>query len=186
MGDFIWIAVPPLLFLLFLAFCRTSTLTIHDNSRQSTTIHNHPRPSTTIHTLYSLPDLNHDQPRPVFAAGSYSRPAMPNLRCRISSTTSHAQCSLPDSSTTSNYAQSSLPDLNHDQPRPMLAAGPQQRAAMPNDFRRTSTTTNHAQYSLPDLKHDQPRPVFAAGPQQRAATPSVRCRTSTTTSHAQC
>ena len=116
-------APPPLLLLLLLAFCRTST--------------------TTIHAQCSLPDLNHDQPRPVFAAGPQPRPATPSVRCRTSTTTSHAQCSLPD--------------LNHDQPRPVF-----------------------------DLNHDQPCPVFAAGPQPRPSTPSVRCRTSTTTINAQC
>ena len=87
------------------------------------------------------------------------RPSTPSVRCRTSTTTSHAQCLLPD--------------LNHDQPRPVFAAG-------------TSTTTIHAQCSLPDLNHDHPRPVFAAGPQPRPATPSVRRWTSTTTINAQC
>ena len=112
-----------------------------------------------------LPDLNHDHPRPVFAAGPQPRPSTPSVRCRTSTTTSHAQCSLPD--------------LNHDQPRPVFAAGPQPRPATPSVRCRTSTTTSHAQCSLPDLNHDQPRPVFAAGPQPRPSTPSVRCRTST-------
>ena len=76
-------------------------------------------------------------------------------------------------STTMITPECSLPDLNHDQPRPVFAAGPQPRPATPSVRCRTSTTTIHAQCSLPDL---QPRP----------ATPSVRCRTSTTTSHAQC
>ena len=92
--------------------------------------------------------------------------------CRTSTTTIHAQCSLPD--------------LNHDQPHPVFAAGPQPRPATPSVRCRTSTTTSHAQCSLPDLNHDQPRPVFAAGPQPRPSTPSVRCRTSTTTVNAQC
>ena len=48
--DFMSVAAPPpLLLLLLLAFSRTST--------------------TTIHAQCSLPDLNHDHPRPVFAAG---------------------------------------------------------------------------------------------------------------------
>ena len=85
----------------------------------------------------------------------------------------------PRTSTTTSHAQCSLPDLNHDQPRPVFAAGPQPRLATPSVRCRTSTTTIHAQCSLPDLNHDQPRPVFAAGPQPRPSTPSVRCRTST-------
>ena len=120
----------------------------------------------------SSPDLNYDDHSRVFAAGPQPRPSTPSVRCRTSTTTSHAHCSLPD--------------LNHDQPRPVFAAGPQPRPATPSVRCRTSTTTSHAQCSLPDLNHDQPRPVFAAGPQPRPATPSVRFRTSTTTSHAQC
>ena len=73
-----------------------------------------------------LPDLNHDHPRPVFAAGPQPRPATPSVCCRTSTTTSHAQCSL-------------------------LAAGPQPRPSTPMVRCRTSTTTINAQCSLPDL-----------------------------------
>ena len=99
----------------------------------------------------SSPDLNHDDHSRVFAAGPQPRPATPSVRCRTSTTTINAQCSLPV--------------LNHDQPRPAFAAGPQPRPATPSVRCRTSTTTSHAQCSLPDLNHDHPRPVFAAGPQ---------------------
>ena len=58
-----------------------------------------------------------------------------------------------------------LPDLNHNQPRPVFAAGPQPRPATPSVRWRTSTTTINALCSLPDLNHDRQRPVFAAGPQ---------------------
>ena len=92
-------------------------------------------------------------------------PSTPSVRCRTSTTTIHAQCSLPD--------------LNHDHPPPVFAAAPQPQPATPSVRCRTSTTTSHAQCSLPDLNHDHPRPVFAAGPQPRPSTPSVRCRTST-------
>ena len=112
--DFMSVAAPPpLLLLLLLAFCQTST--------------------TTSHAQCLLPDLNHDQPRPVFAAGPQPRPATPSVRCRTSTTTSHAQCS------------------HHDQPRPVFAAGPQPRPSTPSVRCRTSTTTSHAQCSLPDL-----------------------------------
>ena len=79
------------------------------------------------------------------------RPAIHSVLCRASTTTIHAQCSLPD--------------LNHDHPRPMFPAGPQPRPSSP---------------SVPcrDLNHDHPRPVFPAGPQPRVSTPSVPCRTS--------
>ena len=110
------------------------------------------------------PDLNYDdhsqvfaagpQPRPsrpVFAAGPQQRPSTPSVRGRTSTTSIHAQCSLPD--------------LNHDQPCPVFAAGPQPRPSTPSVRCRTSTTTIHAQCSLPDLNHDHQLPVFAAGPQ---------------------
>ena len=51
-----------------------------------------PRPST--HSVLS--DLNHDHPRPVFPAGPQPRPSPPSVPCRTSTTTIHAQCSLPD------------------------------------------------------------------------------------------
>ena len=83
------------------------------------------RTSTTIiHAQCSLPDLNHDHPRPVFPAGPQPRP-------------SNAQCSLPD--------------LNHDHPRPVFPAGPQPRSSTPSVPCRTSTTTIQPQCSLPDL-----------------------------------
>ena len=65
----------------------------------------------------SLPDLNHDHPRPVFPAGPQPRPSTPSVPCRTSTTTIRAQCSLPD--------------LNHDHPRPVFPAGPQPRVSMP-------------------------------------------------------
>ena len=78
------------------------------------------------------------------------RPAIHSVLCRTSTTTSHAQCSLPD--------------LNHDHPRPVFPAGPQPRPSTPSVPCRTSTTTIrasvpcrtstagiHAKCSLPDL-----------------------------------
>ena len=102
--------------------------------------------------LLSLSSSSRCPPRPP----AQLRLAIHSVLCRTSTTTIHAQCSLPD--------------LNHDPSVPC----------------RTSTTTIHAQCSLPDLHHDHPRPVFPAGPQPRPSTPSVPCRTSTTTIHAQC
>ena len=40
--------------------------------------------TTTIHTQCSLPDLNHDHPRPVFPAGPQPRPSTPSVPCRTS------------------------------------------------------------------------------------------------------
>ena len=91
----------------------------------------------------SLPDLNHDHPRPVFPAGPQPRPSTPSVPCRTSTTTIHAQCSLPD--------------LNRDHPRPVFPAGPQPRVSPPSVPCQTSTTTIHAQCSLPDLNREYPR-----------------------------
>ena len=44
----------------------------------------------------SLPDLNHDHPRPVFPAGPQPRPSTPSVPCRTSTASIHAKCSLPD------------------------------------------------------------------------------------------
>ena len=66
--------------------------------------------TTTIHAQCSLPDLNHDHPRPVFPAGPQPRPSPPSVPCRTSTTTIHAQCSLPD--------------LNREYPRQVFPAGP--------------------------------------------------------------
>ena len=93
--------------------------------------------TTTIHAQCSLPDLNHDHPRPVFPAGPQPRPSTPSVPCRTSTTTIHAQCSLPD--------------LNHDHPRPVFPAGPQPRPSTPSVPCRTSTASIHAKCSLPDL-----------------------------------
>ena len=69
--------------------CRTSTTTIHVSVPCRTS-------TMTIHAQCSLPDLNHDHPRPVFPAGPQPRPSTPSVPCRTSTTTIHAQCSLPD------------------------------------------------------------------------------------------
>ena len=66
--------------------------------------------TTTIHAQCSLPDLNHDHPRPVFPAGPQPRVSTPSVPCRTSTTTIHAQCSLPD--------------LNREYPRQVFPAGP--------------------------------------------------------------
>ena len=82
--------------------------------------------TTTIHAQFSLPDLNHDHPRPVFPAGPQRRPSTPSVPCRTSTTTIHAQCSLPD--------------LNHDHPRPVVPAGPQPRPSIAPATRNISFT----------------------------------------------
>ena len=88
----------------------------------------------------SSPDLNYDDHSRVFAAGPQPRPSTPSVRCRTSTTTSHAQCSLPD--------------LNHDQPRPVFAAGPQPRPATPSVRCWTSTPMPKA---MPDrMSEDMP------------------------------
>ena len=91
------------------------------------------------------------------------RPAIHSVLCRTSTTTIHAQCSLPDLNH-DHHRQCSLPDLNHDHPRPVFPAWPQPRPSPPSVPCRTSTTTIHAQCSLPDLNREYPRQVFPAGP----------------------
>ena len=66
--------------------------------------------TTTIHAQCSLPDLNHDHPRPGFPAGPQPRVSPPSVPCRTSTTTIHAQCSLPD--------------LNREYPCQVFPAGP--------------------------------------------------------------
>ena len=66
--------------------------------------------TTTIHAQCSLPDLNHDHPRPVFPAGPQPRPSPPSVPCRTSTASTHAKCSLPD--------------LNREYPRQVFPAGP--------------------------------------------------------------
>ena len=69
-----------------------------------------PRPTAIRDPQCSLPDLNHDHPRPVFPAGPQPRPSTPSVPCRTSTTTIHAKCSLPD--------------LNREYPRQVFPAGP--------------------------------------------------------------
>ena len=107
---------PPLLLLLVLVVLAQLRPAIHSVLCRTST--------TTIHAQCSLPDLNHDHPRPVFPAGPQPRPSTPNVPCRTSTTTILAQCSLPD--------------LNHDHPRPVFPAGPQPRVSTPSVPCRTS------------------------------------------------
>ena len=83
-----------------------------------------PCPTAISDLQCSLPDLNHDHPRPVFPAGPQPRPSTPSVPCRTSTTTIHAQCSLPD--------------LNREYPRPVFPAGPQPRVSTPSVPCRTS------------------------------------------------
>ena len=118
------------------------------------------RPPPLVVLLLSLSSSSRCPPRPP----AQLRLAIYSVRCRTSTTTIHAQCSLSD--------------LNHDHPRPVFPAGPQPRPSTPSVPCRTSTasihakcslpepstTTIHAQCSLPDLNREYPRQVFPAGP----------------------
>ena len=79
--------------------------------------------TATLDAQWSLSELNHDHPRPVFPAGPQPRPSPPvfpagpqprvsppSVPCRTSTTTIHAQCSLPD--------------LNREYPCQVFPAGP--------------------------------------------------------------
>ena len=120
------------------------------------------RPPPLVVLLLSLSSSSRCPPRPP----AQLRLAIHSVRCRTSTTTIHAQCSLPDLNHGPSTPQWSLPDLNHGHPRPVFPAGPQPRPSPPSVPCRTSTTTIHAQFSLPDLNHDHPRPVFPAGPHE--------------------
>ena len=74
--------------------------------------------------------LNRDPRRTVFSVGPQPRPSTPSVPCRTSTTTIHAQCSLPD--------------LNREYPRPVFPAGPQPRPSTPSVPCRTSTASIHA------------------------------------------
>ena len=113
------------------------------------------RPPPLVVLLLSLSSSSRCPPPPP----AQLRLAIHSVRCRTSTTTIHAQCSLPD--------------LNHGHPRPVVPAGPQPRPSTPSVPCRTSTASIHAKCSLPDLNHDHPRPVFPAGPQPRGSMPSV-------------
>ena len=84
------------------------------------------------------------------------RPSTHSGLCRTSTTTIHAQCSLPDLNH-DHHRQCSLPDLNHDHHRPVFPAGPQPRPSTPSVPCRTSTASIHAKCSLPDLNREYPR-----------------------------
>ena len=70
-----------------------------------------PRPTSIRDPHCSLPDLNHDHPRPVFPAGPQPRPATPSVPCRTSTATIPAQCCLPDLNR--EYARQVFPARPH-------------------------------------------------------------------------
>ena len=100
--------------------------------------------TTTIHAQCSLPDLNHDHPRPVFPAGPQPRVSPSSVPCRTSTTTIHAQCSLPDLN--HDHPRPVVPcrTSNREYPRPVFPAGPQPRPSTPSVPCRTSTASIHA------------------------------------------
>ena len=99
--DFMWVYLLLLLLLVLLVLALAS-IRAQFRYRTSTAI---------ICAQCSLPDLNRNHLRPVFATGP--------LRCRPSTAIICAQCSLPD--------------LNRDPLRPVFAAGPQPRSSTPRD-----------------------------------------------------
>ena len=102
--------------------------------------------------LLSLSSSSRCPPRPP----AQLRLAIHSVLCRTSTTTIHAQCSLPDLNH-DHHRQCSLPDLNRGYPHPVFPAGPQPRPSTPSVPCRTSTTTIHAKCSLPDLNREYPR-----------------------------
>ena len=116
---------PPASCLLPPASCLVLLLLSSSSSLSSlSSLSSRPCSTATRDPQCSLPDLNHDRPRPVFPAGPQPRPATPSVPCRTSTTTSHAQCSLPD--------------LICEYPCQVFPAGPQPRVSMPSVPCRTS------------------------------------------------
>ena len=68
------------------------------------------------------------------------RPSTPRVPCRTSTTTIHAQCSLPD--------------LNHDHPRPVFPAGTQLRAPGPSVPCWTSTAAHNYNHKHTTHNHN--------------------------------
>ena len=81
------------------------------------------------------------------------RSAIHSVLCRTSTTTIHAQCSLPD--------------LNREYPCQVFPAGPQPRPSPPSVPCRTSTWHGYSRLRSGREHHDHPRPVFPTGPQPR-------------------
>ena len=92
----------------------------------------------------SLSDLHHDHPRPVFPAGPQPRPSTPSVPCRGPKPRPSPPSVPCRTSTTTIHAQCSLPDLNREYPRPVFPAGPQPRPSTPSVPCRTSTASIHA------------------------------------------
>ena len=107
----------------------------------------HRTSTTTIRAQCSLPDLNHDHPRPVLPARPQPRPSTPSVPCRTSTTTIHAQCSLLD--------------LNHNHLRPVFPAGPQHT---------TTNRTTNAQAETHNHKHNHKCTIPNAQPQTQQQT----------------
>ena len=80
--------------------------------------------------LLSSPRLLSSSPLLLLPAGLQPRPSTPSVPCRTSTTTIHAQCSLPD--------------LNREYPGPVFPAGPEPRPSTPSVPCRTSTASIHA------------------------------------------
>ena len=117
----------------------------------------HRTSTTTIRAQCSLPDLNHDHPRPVLPARPQPRPSTPSVPCRTSTTTIHAQCSLLD--------------LNHNHLRPVFPAGPQHT---------TTNRTTNAQAETHNHKHNHKCTIPNAQPQTQQQTHNQKHTTTST------
>ena len=113
--------------------------------------------------LLSSPLLVSSPPPP-----AQPRPSTHSGLCRTSTTTIHAQCSLPDLNH-DHHRQCSLPDL----PRPVFPSTATITAHQPRPSTPSVSTSIPAQC----FNHDHPRPVFPAGPQPRVSTPChIECQ----------
>ena len=86
--------------------------------------------------LLSSPRLLSSSSLLLLPAGIQPRPSTPSVPCRTSTTTIHAQCSLPDLNR--EYPGPVFPAGPEPRPHPVFPAGPQPRGSMPSVPCRTS------------------------------------------------
>ena len=127
------------------------------SSASSSSARPQPRPSTpsvpcrtstaSSRPKCSLPDLNHDHPRPVFPAGPQPRAPDTSVPHRTSTATIHAHSVPCRTSTASSRPKCSLPDLNHSTTQPQAQPQTQsQTQPRTRNHKRTTTTTTTTQH----------------------------------------
>ena len=126
----------------------------------------------------SSPDLNHDHPCPVFPAGPQPRPSTPSVPCRTSTTTFHAQCSLPDLDH-GTQPQTHNNKHNHKQATTTTTTNTQSQTQSQAHSHTQSQTHNHRH------NHTQPQTQSHTQPQTRNHKHTIRNTTTNTTTNTQ-